>query len=96
MVNVDRAFDSKDIRDYNRRRDIKSNIPVNPRNTKRKKRGRPRKFDREVYRGRNIVGKSFSWIKDYRKPLPRYERSESSQLGLATLFCIMVLWSVLG
>ena len=96
MVNSDIAFDSKEIRNYNRRCGIRSNILINSRNTKRKKRGRPRKFDREVYRGRNIVGKSFSWIKDYRKPLPRYERSESSQLGLATLSCIMVLWSVLG
>lgn len=39
LVNGDAAFDSKAIRSYNRRRGIKSNIPVNPRNTKKRKRG---------------------------------------------------------
>lgn len=50
LVNGDTAFDSKEIRDYNRRWGIKSNIPTNSRNTKREKRGRPRKLDREIYR----------------------------------------------
>ena len=95
-VNGDIAFDSKEIRNYNRRRGIRSNIPINSRNTKRKKRGRPRKLDREIYRERNAVERFFSWIEAYKKICPRYERSESSYLGIATLSCIMVLWRVLG
>ena len=37
LINADAAFDSKEIRNYNRGRGIKSNIPVNPRNTKKKR-----------------------------------------------------------
>jgi hypothetical protein len=38
-INCDCAYDSEEIRSYNRRRGIKSNIPVNERNRKNKKRG---------------------------------------------------------
>jgi hypothetical protein len=38
-INCDCAYDSEEIRSYNRRRGIKSNIPVNGRNRKNKKRG---------------------------------------------------------
>jgi hypothetical protein len=40
-------YDTAKIRKYNRRRGIKSNIPVNKRNQKKKKRRRPIKVDQE-------------------------------------------------
>jgi len=96
LVNGNIAFDSKEIRNYNRRRCTRSNIPINSRNTKRRMRGRPRKLDREFYRERNAVGRFFSWIGAYRNISPRYERSEISYLGIDTLSYFMVLWMVLG
>lgn len=96
LINADAAFDSKDIRDYNRRRGIKSNIPVNPRNTKKKKRGRPRKFDKDIYKQRYVVERFFSWIEGFKKVSPRFERLEYSYHGLVTLACNLMLWKVLG
>jgi transposase len=96
LINADAAFDSKDIRDYNRKRGIKSNIPVNPRNTKKKKRGRPRKLDKDIYKQRYVVERFFSWIEGFKKVSPRYERLEYSYHGIVTLACNLMLWRVLG
>lgn len=96
LVNGDASYDTKAIRNLNKRRGIKTNIPVNKRNRKKKKIGRPRKLDKEIYKGRSAVERFFSWIEAYKKILPRYEKSEISYFGLATLSCIMMLWRVLG
>ncbi|AKB54777.1 putative IS1648 transposase [Methanosarcina barkeri 227] len=54
--------DTAKIRKYNRKRGIKSNIPVNKRNRKNKKRGRSIKVDQEEYKKKSIVESFFSWI----------------------------------
>ena len=46
-MTADEMYDTAKIRKYNRRRRIKSNIPVNKRNRKKKERGRPIKVDKE-------------------------------------------------
>lgn len=96
LINADAAFDSKDIRDDNRKRGIKSNIPVNPRNTKKKKRGRPRKLNKDIYKQRYVVERFFSWIEGFKKISPRYEKLEYSYCGIVTLSCSLMLWKVLG
>ena len=96
LVNFDAVFGFKDIRDYNRRRGIKSNIPVNPRNIKRKKRGRSRKLDKDIYKCRYTVERFFSWIEGYKKISKRYERLENSYFGLVTLACSLMPGRILG
>ncbi len=96
LVNADAAYDTKAIRDYNKKRGIKSNIPVNKRNRKKKKIGRPIKLDKGIYKSRSAVERFFSWIEADKKILPRYERLEYSYLGLVTLSCALMLWRVLG
>lgn len=96
LINADAAYDSKYIRNYNRGRGIKSNIPVNRRNRKKAKKGRPIKLDKEIYKARNAVERFFSWIEGFKKISPRHERLESSYLGLVTLSCSLMLWRVLG
>lgn len=96
LINADAAFDTKDIRSYNKRRGIKNNISVNKRNRKKKKRGRPIKLDKYIYKDRSAVERFFSWIEAYKKVSPRYERLEHSYLGLVTLSCSLMLWGVLG
>ncbi|MDY6932402.1 MAG: hypothetical protein SVJ22_10870 [Halobacteriota archaeon] len=54
-INADAAYDSSEIRQYLGRRGIKSNIPVNKRNSKRQGRGRPTRFDCEAYKSRSSV-----------------------------------------
>lgn len=94
MINADSAYDSKEIRDYNRNRGIISNIPINRRNKKKNKQGRPFRFDELNYKGRNAVERCFSWIEAYKKIYPRHERLEISYMGLVKLACISMLWRV--
>ena len=66
----------------NRKRRIKSIIPVNKRNRKKKKKGRPIKVDKQEYKKKSIVERFFSWIESCKKVLPRYEIKEESYLEL--------------
>ena len=55
VINADKAYDSKEIRDYNRIRGIITNVPVNNRNRKNPKVGRPFRLNKEEYARRNAV-----------------------------------------
>ncbi|MDN7024857.1 IS5 family transposase [Methanoculleus sp. FWC-SCC1] len=96
IISADPAYDSREIRQYNRNRRIKSNIPVNRRSRKHSKRGRPRRFDPELYKKRSAIERFFSWIEAFKKVTPRYERYEHSFLGLIHLACVMMIWKILG
>ena len=62
-VLVDSAYDNVAMRKYLRSRAIKSNIPNNTRNSKRRKRGRPTRFDKETYHYRGTTERFFAWLK---------------------------------
>ncbi|MBA7486395.1 hypothetical protein ES707_21954 [subsurface metagenome] len=96
IISADAAYDAREIRQYNRNRGIKSNIPVNRRNRRHPKRGRPILFDPEVYKKRTAVERFFSWIEVFKKIVPRYERYEHSFLGLIHLACVVMIGRVLG
>ncbi len=89
---ADGSFDTKEIRRYNQRRGIKTVIPVNIRNRKKKKVGRPIKFDKELFKKRSSIERFFSRIEAYRKIYPRYERREDSYLGLVHMACAFIIW----
>ncbi len=89
-------YDTAKIRKYNRKREIKSNIPVNRRNQKNKKKGRPIKVDQEEYKKKSAVERFFSWIESCKKVFPRYEIKEISYLGVVMLAVIVRLDEVLG
>ncbi len=84
VISADAAYDSHEIRQYNRKRGIKSNMPVNPRRRHHPKRGRPVWFDRDLYRKRGAIERFFSWIEAFKKLVPRYERYDHSFLGSYT------------
>lgn len=94
LINADSAYDTKEIREYNRKKRIITNIPVNKRNRKKPRKGRPLGFNKIEYAGRNAVERFFSWIEANKKICPRYERSEQSYLGLVMLACSLMLWRV--
>ncbi|MDI6877674.1 MAG: transposase, partial [Methanomicrobiales archaeon] len=48
VITADAAFDSQEIRSNTRKRRMRSSIPVNPRNGKSPKRGRPVLFHRDL------------------------------------------------
>ena len=95
-VTADGIYDTVKIRKYNRRRGIKSNIPVNKRNRRKKKRGRPIKVDQEEYKKKSVVERFFSWIESCKKVYPRYEIKETSYLGVVMVAAIIRLQKVLG
>ncbi|ADE35628.1 transposase [Methanohalophilus mahii] len=73
---ADSAYDEITIRKYLRRRAIKSNIPINIRNRKYPKRGRPTRLGYELYR----------------KIASRYERLNVVFKGLIEMACFLMCW----
>ena len=70
IISADAAYDAREIRQYNRNRGIKSNIPVNRRFRRHPKRGRPFWFDPELYTKCSAVERFFSWIEAFNKIVP--------------------------
>ncbi|WP_277749830.1 transposase [Methanoculleus taiwanensis] len=60
IISADAAYDSREIRQYNWKRRIKSNIPVNPRSWTHPKRGRPCWFDPQLYKKCSVFERFFS------------------------------------
>jgi transposase len=96
IISADAAYDAREIRQYNRKRGIKSNIPINRRYRKQPKRGRPVWFDPELYKKRSAVERFFSWIEAFKKIVPRYERYKRSFMGLIHLACGVMVGRILG
>ena len=94
-INADAAFDTEEIRAYLRKRGIKANIPVNKRNRKQPKRGRPFRFDKASYAKRAAVERFNSWIESFKRILVRFERLKETFLAFVHLACMMILWRVL-
>lgn len=75
----DKAYSSRANRAYLRRRRIEAVIPE-PRDQQghRKRRGsqggRPPKFDAEKYRGRNVIERGYSRMKQWRGLATRYDK----------------------
>ena len=95
-VTADGMYDTAKIRKYNRKRGIKSNIPVNKRNRKKKKKGRPIKVDKKEYKKKSVIERFYSWIESCKNVFPRYEIKETSYLGVVMLAAIIRLDELLG
>ena len=96
IISADAAYDAREIRQYNRKRGIKTNIPVDKRSRGHPKRGRPIRFDPELYKMRSAIERFFSWIEAFKKIVPRYERYEHSFPGLIHLACAIRIGRILG
>lgn len=75
----DKAYSSRANRAYLRRRRIEAVIPEpNDQQGHRKRRGskggRPPKFDAEKYRGRNVIERGYSRLKQWRALATRYDK----------------------
>lgn len=70
IISAGAAYDAQKIRQYNRKRGIKSDIPVNRRAWRDLKRGRPFWFDPELYTKCSAVERFFSWIEAFNKIVP--------------------------
>ncbi len=81
----DKGYSSGAIRRYLRRRGIRFTIP---RKDNEKHRG---KFDKSIYRTRNVVERCFNRLKQFRRIATRYEKNAENYLAMLTLASIQ-LW----
>lgn len=94
-INADAAYDSSEIRQYLGRRGIKSNIPVNKRNSKRQGRGRPTRFDEKSYKNRGAAERFNAWIESFKRVMVRFERLKVCFMAAVNLACIRMMLRVL-
>ncbi|GGW58210.1 hypothetical protein GCM10010503_39050 [Streptomyces lucensis JCM 4490] len=93
---ADKAYSSRRIRSYLRRRHIKHTIPEpKDQRTNRRRRGsrggRPAGFDKELYKRRNEVERTINRLKAFRAVATRYDKRAYVFHGTVTLAAIH-LW----
>jgi len=93
-VLADKAHSSKAIRAELRRRRITSVIPE-PADHQghRKRRGsrgrRPERYDRNLYKGRNVVERTFNLLRQWRGLATRYDKHAVNYRGAVVLAAIL-------
>ena len=92
---ADKAYSHPSTRTYLRRRKIKHTIPersdqISRRKAKGSKGGRPPAFDRELYKLRNAVERSFNRFKQWRGLATRYDKYAVTYLGGVLLGLIVM------
>jgi transposase len=87
-LGADKAYHAQRIRHWLRAQGIGAVIP--PRATRAKKRrvGRPFRYDKERYRGRNVIERSIGWLKECRSLATRFEKLAIHYLGMVQLAII--------
>ncbi|WP_425541239.1 IS5 family transposase [Streptomyces rimosus] len=96
-VVADKAYASRGLRAYLRKRGIAHTI-AEKRDQQRHRRnrgcdgGRPPRFDREIYRRRNIVERCFKRLKGFRGIATRYDKAAASYEAAASLASFL-LWA---
>lgn len=82
---ADKGYDSEPLRSWIRRRHMQPVIP------RRAYTDPPRPnpdFDREAYKGRNVVERCASWLKECRRLLTRFEKLAVNYLAMVALAMI--------
>ena len=101
-LRADKAYSSKAIRAHLRARGITAVIPepadqAGHRRRRGSRGGRPPAFDREDYKGRNVVERSFNLFKQWRGLATRYDKLALTYRGGAVLRAITIwLKALLG
>lgn len=82
---ADKGYDSEAFVKALESKEIEAVIPS------RKNRKEPRDYDKHWYKMRNIVERTFNWLKRYRRIATRYEKTGQNFLGFFQLGCVMML-----
>lgn len=83
-VSGDKGFSSGKIRLYLRRRGIRQTIP------RKISEHRVGKFDKALYRKRNLVERCFNRLKQYRRGATRYEKKAENYQTMVTLASVLM------
>jgi transposase len=84
-LNLDGGFDSAHNRKCIFNAGIIPNIPENPRNHKRTKRGRKRLFNAVIHALRMRVERTFAWEDKFKRLLLRFERIQQRHSGMKVM-----------
>ena len=90
VFNADSAFDTKEARKTCFNYGVVPNICENKRNRKKAKRGRPRLFNKEVYKLRFVAERAFAWVDKFKSLLIRFERRDAYFLGAHAIAFAMI------
>ncbi|MDJ0514652.1 MAG: IS5 family transposase [Methyloceanibacter sp.] len=83
---ADAAYDSDALRSQLLARGCRPVIPNNP------TRKRKHVFDRRAYRQRNVIERTFSRLKDWRRIATRYDKLATNFLAAITLAATIIYW----
>ena len=89
-LNLDGGFDSKANRKAIFNAGLLPNIPENPRNRKRPKRGRKRLFNTAIHAFRLRVERTFAWEDKFKRLLLRFERMQQRHYGMKLLGYMLI------
>ena len=81
FLNADAGFDSKELRSICIQKEIKTNIKMNPRNTKQDDQDGPF-FDEKLYKRRLVIERANAWMDGFRALINRFETTISSWMAL--------------
>ncbi|ALE04634.1 transposase [Arthrobacter sp. ERGS1:01] len=100
-VRADKAYSSKAIRTHLRDRGITAVIPqpsdqIGHRKRRGSSGGRPPAFDKEDYKGRNVVERNFNTFKQWRGLATRYDKLALTYRGGAVLRALTIWLTALG
>lgn len=92
---ADKAYSTRAIREYLRRRGIAATIPERrDQQANRQRRGsaggRPPAFDPTIYQRRNVVERCFNRLKQYRAIATRYDKTALSYQGWLDLATLLI------
>ena len=82
---ADKGYDSEPFVKLLQGKGIEAVIPS------RQNRKSPRDYDKHWYKMRNMVERTFNWLKRYRRIATRYEKTGQNFLGFFQLGCVMML-----
>jgi transposase len=94
ILNADKGFDANKLRRACRRRKITPNIKENLRNRKKKKRGRKRYFDEDIYKKRFVNERAFAWLDSFRTLLVRFDKLDKVWLNWHYIAWVLILLKV--
>jgi len=94
VLNADKGFDSKNFRRAIHRRNMFPNIVENKRNRKKKKRGKKRFFNQDIYDKRFVNERTFAWLDAFRTLIIRYEKLDSTWINWHYLAFTIILLKV--